>query len=291
MDYSALDQLVDLLEDGVEEIEPLHTRWKPLWDSIRTIGAAFKETRYPTRVGKDQAWQRFQGLVERVKKAQDSERQQRDSLETTSEHWKDKIVTLASEATPPSSTEEAIWAVTFGPVETGIKAVVNTLLPGPEIDETKEMLLRCSQKLREGWNLLSGHKVEMLGRDKKEAFDALSAAQIELDAAWERWRDTKDKAWEAYHERRREKREAFEDRVHANIQKLEERLDKLNGVLQHKESHLDDLRDKQASAWSDEFRDRVEGWIDEEESAIADIRAKIHQIEEWLEEERSKLKL
>jgi hypothetical protein len=54
MDYSALDQLIDLLESEVEAIEPLHTRWKPLWDSIRTIGAAFKETRYPTRAGKDQ---------------------------------------------------------------------------------------------------------------------------------------------------------------------------------------------------------------------------------------------
>jgi len=168
--------------------------------------------------------------------------------------------------------------------------VVNALLPGPEIDETKEMLLHCSEKLREGWDLLSEHKVEMLGRHKKEAFDALSDAQTKLNAAWERWREAKDRAWEAFREQKREKREAFEDRVRANIEKLQERLDKLSGVLHHKESHLDELRDKQASAWSDDFRDRVEGWIDEEESAIQDIRAKIDQIEEWLEEERSKLR-
>lgn len=152
------------------------------------------------------------------------------------------------------------------------------------------MLLYCSEKLREGWNLLSEHKVEMLGRHKKEAFDTLSDAQTKLDAAWERWREAKGRAWQAYREQKGGKREAFEDRVGANIEKLEERRNQLNGVLHHKESHLHDLRDKRASAWSDEFRDRVEGWIDGEESAIQDIRAKIDQIEEWLREERSKLR-
>lgn len=290
MDYSALDQLIDLLESEVEAIEPLHTRWKPLWDSIRTIGAAFKETHYPTRAEKDQAWQRFQGLVEKVKQTQNLERQQRERLESTSEHWKDEIMVLASEATPPSSFEEGVYAVTFGIVETAVKGVVDALLPGPQIDETREMLLHCSERLREGWALLSEHKVEMLGRHKKQAFDALSNAQSKLNEAWERWRDAKDRAWAAYHEHKREKREAFEDRVRANIEKLQQRLDRLSDVLSHKESHLDDLRDKLASAWSDEFKDRVEGWIDEEENAIHDIRGKIDQIEGWMEEERSKLR-
>ncbi|MCX5991192.1 MAG: hypothetical protein NTZ04_02505 [Chloroflexi bacterium] len=290
MDHSALDQLIDLLESEAEEIEPLRTRWKPLWNSIRTIGAAFRETRYPTREEKDQAWHRFQSLVERVKQEQNSERTQRENLENTSDRWKDEIMVLASEATPPSSFEESVYAVTFGIVETAVKGAVNALLPGPEIDETKDMLLHCSGKLREGWNLLSEHKVEMLGRHKKEAFDALSDAQAKLDAAWERWREAKGRAWEAFREQKRQGREAFEDRVRANIEKLQERLDKLSGVLHHKESHLDELRDKQASAWSDDFRDRVGGWIDEEESAIQDIGAKIDQIEEWLEEERSKLR-
>lgn len=118
MDYSAIDQLIDLLKNEVGEIEPLHTHWKPLWDSIRTVGAAFKETRYPTRSEKDQAWQRFQGLVERVKQAQNSERAQREKLESTSEHWKGEIVVLAAKATPPSSFEEDVYAVTFGVLET-----------------------------------------------------------------------------------------------------------------------------------------------------------------------------
>jgi len=48
MEHVALDRLIDLFKGEVEEIEPFHTRWKPLWDSIRTIGATFKETLYPS---------------------------------------------------------------------------------------------------------------------------------------------------------------------------------------------------------------------------------------------------
>ena len=45
-----------------------------------------------------------------------------------------------------------------------------------------------------------------------------------------------------------------------------------------------------SSAWSDGYRERVEGWIDEEEHAIDDIEAQIRQVEDWLEEDRSKLR-
>lgn len=290
MDSSELDQLISLLENEVSGVDPLHAHWKPIWDSIRVIGSSFKGTRYPTRAEKDQAWQRFQGLVERVKAAQAHGQQQRSEIADASERWRNKIRAVAYAATPPSGWEESIYALTFGLVENVIRGAVNALLPGPETDETKVMLLRCSEKLREGWDLLSEYKTEMLGRHKKEAFDALTDAQTKLDVAWGRWKEAKERTWEAHREQKREKRETFEHRVHANIEKLEERMERLSGVLRHKESHLDDLQEKRSSARSDEFRDRVDGWIEEEVDAIRDIRSKIEEIEGWIEEERSKLR-
>jgi hypothetical protein len=52
---------------------------------------------------------------------------------------------------------------------------------------------------------------------------------------------------------------------------------------------LDNLRDQRNSAWPDSFRDRVKGWIDEEENRISSIKEKIDRIEGWLEEARRKL--
>lgn len=122
----------------------------------------------------------------------------------------------------------------------------------------------------------------MLGRDKKEAFEALKQAQELLDAAWDRWKSARQDTWEA-------RREAWEERVQRNITNLKERLERLYGVLAHKEAHLEELQEKRDSAWSDDFRERVEGWVDEEEENIRSISEKIENIETWLEEERSKI--
>lgn len=281
----------------VKGIDPLHTQWKPIWDSIRAIGSSFKGTRYPSLAEKDQAWQRFQKLVEKVKATQNIGQKQREKLGDTSEHLKSKIVSLAYAATPPSGWEESIYAITFGLLEGVIRGAVNALLPGPEVDETKIMLMRCSEKLKDGWDFLSEHKTEMIGRHKKEAFEALTDAQTKLNAAWERWKgaqqrawEAKQRAWEAHRGEKREKRDTFERRVESNIEKLGERMERLASVLRHKVSHLDELQEKRCSARSDEFRDRVDSWIEEEENAIREIRSKIEDIEKWKEEERAKLR-
>ena len=56
----------------------------------------------------------------------------------------------------------------------------------------------------------------------------------------------------------------------------------------NRRSHLSELEDKRSSAWSDDFRDRVDGWISEEESRIADIESKMDQIRTWIAEARAK---
>ena len=130
----------------------------------------------------------------------------------------------------------------------------------------------------------------MFGRDKKEAFEALTTAQQKLNAAWDQWKKNQSDAWEGRREQARERRETFERRVEGNIDKLRDRLGRLESVLAHERSHLRDLEDKRSDARSDEFRSVVSGWIDEEESAIEDIRSKIREVEGWIEEEQSKLR-
>jgi len=289
MDASELDHLLDSLESDVNAASPLHTKWRPVWDLIRIIGDSFKSVHYPTAEGKNEAWRRFQSLVQRVKDIQAEERERREQISSISEQHKDEILACASAATPPNALEEAIGAIVLSPIEVPVKAIVDAVLPGPEVDETRELLKYCSQKLSEGWRLLSLYKGEMLGRDKKEAFDALNDAKESLNAAWSRYKSAREEVRRVKQEMRRSRHEAWEQRIHENISDLKQRLERLYAVLGHKESHVEQLRAKRDSARTDDFRATVEGWIDEEEERIRDIRAKIERIETWIEEARSKL--
>lgn len=282
VDNSKLDNLLDLLERMVTNIRLCNTKWQPIWELIRNIGASFKKTYYPTLTDKQEAWDKFQSLVQRVKHAQAKEQKYREGMSDEYERHKYDILACASAAKPPSGLEEAIAAIVVTFPRWVIRKAIDAVIPGPEIDEARETLDYCSKKLQEGWHLLSLHKQEMLGRDKKDAFEALKQSQELLDDAWGRWKSARQETWES-------RREAWEVRVQRNIENLKERLDRLYGVLAHKEGHLEELQEKRDSARSDDFRELVEGWIDEEEENIRDIRKKIDNIETWLEEERSKI--
>lgn len=292
MEAAELDSLIDDLESALSDIVPLKTQWRPIWDLIRQIGSSFKGIRYPTPHTREQNWARFQALVQRVKEVQAEENQTRERMGSRSERYKNEILSKAACASPPSGIEEAIAAVLLMPLHI-VSAAINAVLPGPPIDETKETLKACSQALAEGWQLLSEHKDDMLGRDKQVCFEALNAAKETLQYAWDRWKDAQQEAYEARcrnREEREAKRSGWRERVESNIDDLKQHLERLIGALAHKESHLDELRDKRDSAWSDSFRERVEGWIDEEESNISELREKIARVETWLDEAREKLR-
>ena len=289
MDSSKLDNLLDSLERMVSDVKLCHTKWQPVWELIRTIGASFKKTYYPTLTEKQEAWDKFQSIVQRVKHSQAEEQKYRDGISDESERHKNEILTCASAAKPPSGLEEAIANIFVTFPQWVIRKAIDAVIPGPEIDEARETLDYCSKKLQEGWSLLSLHKQEMLGRDKKEAFEALKQSQELLDDAWDRWKSARQDAKQARQETWEARREAWEVRVQRNIDNLQERLDRLYDVLAHKEGHLEELQEKRDSARGDDFRELVEGWIDEEEENIRDIREKIDNIETWLEEERSKI--
>jgi len=68
MDHRNLDGLIDGLDGEMSSFFGDSKKdWRSIWDRIKEIGAAFKETRYPTRDEKDRAWSRFQSVVEHVR--------------------------------------------------------------------------------------------------------------------------------------------------------------------------------------------------------------------------------
>ncbi|MCF8034783.1 MAG: hypothetical protein K9K66_14080 [Desulfarculaceae bacterium] len=149
---------------------------------------------------------------------------------------------------------------------------------GP-FDERKRDLQAASDQMKKGWGMLSEYKNKMFGQDKQQAYQALLNAQDNLNSKWDDYKRARKKAFEQHQREWENKHRAWEERVRKNIDKLEERRSRLEGVLEHKKSHLRELHRKLDDAWSDDFRDRVSGWIDEEESSVQDIMDKLSQTE------------
>ena len=126
--------------------------------------------------------------------------------------------------------------------------------------------------------MLSTHKHEMLGEHKRECFEKICEA-----------RNTHDAHWAGLKAEGERKRSNFLERVRANLEKNHERHRKVAQALERSRVHAEELRDNIASAWNDEYSDRAQGWLSEEEDRIRDIEESLEQIEGWIREDEEKL--
>jgi hypothetical protein len=277
MDWSDLDRRIEELErnatPGMFFGQP---DYEAAWDLIKEVGGSFKGTRYPTKREKDAAWSRFQAAVDQVKAGQRAGHERRSAVSST--HC-DRILWHVERARPARGIVLDLIEATAG---TAASLLTAGLLDTSAFDDTKDELKALSAELQEGWDYLTKHKAEILGRDKARAFEGLKEVQDILDREWEEWKRSKSAQFEAKQSRWRAKQEA-------HIEDLRGRLENAYGALERRERHLEKLHDDRANAWSDSFIERIEGWIDEEEERIADIKASIKRFEEWLEEARSRL--
>ena len=302
-DGSEIEALIDSLETLTDEAEGKSTKWRDVWSEIKNIGQAFKECRFPTAQDRQSAWNRFQSIIANVKACQERAKEIiEERVRESKYHLEQILYSYAERATPSSESADAILAICTGGLSILIKAGIDTIL-GP-FDERKLQLQSCNEALKEGWAYLSQNKAEMLGKHKKEAFEALKKASEALHEAWDKWKSARREAIEQYHaekqtawEERQAKRqawiakkEAWEERMRENISKLEDRLDRLGSALDHRQSNLSKLEGMRDSAWSDSYRERVEEWIDEENDRINDIERKIDQIKGWISDIEAKLR-
>jgi conjugal transfer/entry exclusion protein len=294
-DGSGIEALLDSLRSLADAAEGKAAKWGDVWEEIRNTGQAFKESRFPSPEDRKAAWDRFQSIVARVKECQKRAQQEVSERISKSERHLERLRSYAFEATPSSGSADLILTIATGGLSLLVKLGIEAIL-GP-FDERKLELERCSKALKEGWTYLSQNKAEMLGKHKKEAFDALSRAADSLGSAWDTWKTGRQEAIEHYRrekraawEARQAKREAWETRMRDNRAKLEERIDRLERVLEHRRSHLSELYDKRSSARSDSYRDRVDSWISEEEERIAEIVQKIDQVKGWIAEIDARLR-
>ena len=261
--------------------------FKGIWRQIRETGAAFKGVRFPTKDEHEQAWSRFQALVQEVRDKQNERRSKFDQRREASEKLRDSLIRRAENALPDSGLGDVVLAIATGGLSVILEMTLDALL-GP-YDKRKQELLESSNALRAVWGDFSSRKSELLRDDKDTAFQALKNQQQKLDDLWAQYKAERQSALESYHRERRRRHEEWRERALANVRKNQERVSRLEGVLEHKRGHLDSLYDRLSDARSENYRERVAGWIAEEVSAISDIERKIGEIRDWISEDLAKL--
>lgn len=287
--YEDVLQHIDRLEAMMPTGLFAGDKWdfKALWGQIRETGTAFKGVRFPTREEHEQAWSRFQTLVQEIREKQNELRSKFDQRRESSQKLRDSLIRHAEDALPNSGLGDLMLALATGGLSVVLEMTLDALL-GP-YDKRKQELLQASDALRAVWDEFGSRKSELLRNDKDTVFEALKNEQQKLDDLWSQYKAERQAAMDKFYGGKRRRHEEWRERTLGNIRNNQEREVRLDGVLAHKRRHLDSLYERLSDARSDSYRERVTGWIGEEVSAIREIERKIDEIRGWISEDLAKL--
>ncbi|MBS1793150.1 MAG: hypothetical protein JSS81_04815 [Acidobacteria bacterium] len=231
-----------------------------------------KNIRYPSKSQRDEAWQKFFDLRE------DVYRIKREAAEHQSEKHYREIDHHLNDAYFYNWEDEIGDVLTLGLMQT-----------------KKETMVWKGKQLREAGRLLKEHKHEMIAKHKNEIHERIISTREEHDKFWLRYREYQEEKQELYEKKKKAweegqiRREQAKERIQANIDKNRVSLRKAEDALERQKQRRSDLEDQISSAWSDSFRERAEGWLDECNYKISDIEDSISRLESWIQEGEDKL--
>ena len=102
------------------------------------------------------------------------------------------------------------------------------------------------------------------------------------ESLWDELNALCDKARFYQEERNAErdkKRQEWRERMHEKIDEWRSKIDKKNDLVSRVESQIEELEVKRDSAWSAEFADKVQGWIDEKRQFISELEEQIEDLQ------------
>lgn len=266
MSPSYLESLIDKLASKHKAAKAGNTDWSEVWSLIERIGEGFKSVDFPSSDANDEAWERYDSLVQKVK---DEQKRQRKKDGARSKVHRDHILAKGREARPATGglVDLALVAGTGG-----LSAIADAM---EDLQDKKELLRSLSSTLDEAFEYFSEHKDEMIPKHKEEVYEKLTEIREELEIEWDDWHEANDRA--------------YRQKVRANIEKLERKLSHQREAASDTRDHLQELKERKRNAQTAEHRTRVAGWISEEQSKLEDIEAHIDRLEGWIDEERQKL--
>ncbi len=272
--HDDLDKKIRQLENLISSTWGLtgttRDEWEPVFSLMKEIQADFdKKVKYPTKEQRETAWQTFCALrSEAHEKSRKRNKERSDfrmieiNRELRAADWDAMMDNLGD-------------MITFYTMQT-----------------TKEDMKEKGRHLHQAGQLLGQYKHEMAAEHKQEVFERIKQIREQHDIFWGRVREAneeKQRIWEQKQRDFEQRKDHARASIERNLEKNREQLRKAEDALERQKAHRRDLEDKISSAYSDSFRDRAEGWLDEANDKIADIEQSIERIEGWIDEGRSKL--
>jgi hypothetical protein len=279
MDHTEHRALIDQLLERLSE-----SAFRECWPLVKTIGQAFRDTRYPTRQEKDLEWSRFQATVADLKSRQD---EYWDKRNRRSEEYRRALLLLADASSPDENRfflalNEQAHGVIGGLVDAGLwMATLGFLKPEPT-DPRLETLKSLSSNNKKAWEKFKEEQKNLNREHHQEVFERLKEVSAELDNAWREFKGQRQVEYEERKGKRNQQTSAF-------LERLESRLANQKAYLEKKESELSDLKEKQENARGESYRDRVGEWIEQCESKISEVETDIRQLEEKIDEVKGQL--
>ncbi|UPJ57652.1 hypothetical protein [Bradyrhizobium sp. 192] len=231
--------------------------WRPAWDKAREIQEAFESgVRYPTQGQRQETWTRFNNIRNDLSKRSNADRERVFSV---SKDWRDEII-ADLELARYSKFADALFF--FDPTT---------------VDEMKQL----GEQLNKTSRRLSEHKDQMLREHKEECFQRIQEVRATHDLFWGEYRKQREI-------RQQEHGERISDvltRIQNNISKNYEKKERAEDALERVEANISKLCGMLENASSDEYRERVEGWLAEAEAKKESIEESVRRIEEWIEQD------
>ncbi len=284
--WQELDHKINELENGINYATGLlgsydRNNWERIFNTCKEIHQDFKSIRYPTKLERDSAWQRFFNLrnsayVESNKLREQDSRIERDDLYG-------RLNSL-----------EYDWFSDF---------LVGHFLSFGIMKTRAEEMKWAGKKLKEVGQYFSTVKYRMTKEHKAEVFQRIVKIRETHDAFWSQY---KERSQEEYRKRKEQNQQVWEekqraweekkeqssrirDKIESNLEGNKEKLKKAINALDRCQDSRGNLQDKIYESYSDNWKSKAEGWLDELDDKIGDIESSINRIKDWIAEDKNKL--
>lgn len=327
MDASSLTAQIDDLADEVSSAGEGKTNWKALWASIKAIGRSFKEVRFSTRDARQEAWDRFQSIVDTLKRKQEAHfenrnhRQQDTGSGLAPGDLFNMVVRLERELSD-AGTGKTDWKehwASIRAVRDAFKGVRFSTREGRQetwdrfqsaVTNFKAKQDRYFQERRSDAEASRHHLGEVRSRanfdhvsDGMILLDILAGpstmiAKIPMDALFGQSDEEKERlqlyarrmkgAWSYFQSHKDDLRGPDRGAAYSALREAQERLDDMWANWKNERQRIFDESQAKRKARSEEWRARQESYIERLEGACERIERKLRNREAHIDDLRDK---
>lgn len=277
--YTEVDSKINELSVKIERVQPIFSTpsqsdWNDLFKLCENINENFKHVRYPTKMERDNAWQRFFNLRDKAYKVRHKQ------IEDRSEKHYDELMRQLKGLDYDKLADKLVGEImTFGLGKA-----------------TAEEMKRKGKHLGDSGAYFKSVKNEMNREHKTKVFERILDIRKSHDEFWSEYKshqaekakiyEEKQRAWKEKQERSRE----IKEKIESNISSNESKRDNAREALSRFERKRDELQEKIYDSHSDDWKEKAEGWLDEFNEKIQSIEEQIERYDKWIEEDKEKLR-